>query len=134
MEICLHGSHWTNYLRYNPENNFEGVPKWADFYKRQGEVFGSMNAETLADAVNQLFYHEFAKTELGENECVIDLSEVMKNAIDCHKNEFYISLRNPIDIKTCEGGEVTFYEEHNEFCIYKIVHFTDKLKLIFDRR
>ena len=129
--ICLHGSHWTNYLRYNPENNFEGVEKWAGFYERQGEVFGSMNSGGLAEAVNQLFYYEYAKTEWNENECLVDLSKVKENKLDCHVNEFYLSVKNDIEPKSCEGGEVSLYEEHNDFRIYKIKHSKDVVKLVF---
>ena len=130
-EICLHGSHWTNYLRYNPENNFGSIPKWADFYRRQGEVFGSMNASSLAEAVNQLFYYEYAKLDCGEAEAVIDLSKVLENGLDCHKNVFYLSLKNAVKIRACEGGEVSFYEKHTDFSIYKITHGSDKVKLLF---
>ena len=130
-EICFHGSHWTNYLRFNPENNFESIPKWVDFYNRQAEVFGSMNAASLAEAVNQLFYYEYAKLEFSSGECFIDISKVLENRIDCHKNEFYLSLKNGYKPKLCEGGKLSLYEKHNDFCIYKIHHNTENIKITF---
>ena len=88
-----------------------------------------MNAETLAEAVNQLFYYEYASMECGENECVIDLSGVIENALDCHNNEFYISLKNTANIDLCEGGEVSLHEEHNSFRIYKIKHTGNTVRI-----
>lgn len=132
-KICLHGSHWTNYLRYNPQNNFEGVSKWVDFYKRQGEVFGSMNADSLAEAVNQLFYYEHAKMicDSEKKECRIDLSDVLDIALDCHKKEFFLSVKHGMTPSYCEGGEISTYEKHGEFDIYKIYHNSNKVIIRF---
>ena len=126
---CLHGSHWTNYLRFNPKRNLEGVKGWTDFYNRQAEMFGGVNAQTLAEAVNQLFYYEFAKLEVCDKEAVIDLSEMNEQKLDCHINEFFISFKKGTEPIACEGGDISLYEEHKEFNTYKIVHDADTVKI-----
>ena len=112
---CLHGSHWTNYLRFNPKKNFENVPAWERFYKRQGEVWGTMNGDNLASAVNQTFYYQFAKYTESNGVVNIDLSEVEKNKLDCHKNEFFISIKKEFTPTSCDGGEISLYETHEKF-------------------
>ena len=119
---CLHGSHWTNFLRFYPEHNGDYIPAWERFYKRQGEIWGSVNSETLAEAVNQTFYHQFAVAEEKDGAIIIDLSEVERNKLDCHKNEFVISFRHGVEPKGCEGGEIRLCEKHEEFDVYKVIH------------
>lgn len=119
---ALHGSHWTNYLRYNPANNVKNVARWAQYYERQGEVFGGALATTLAEAVNQLFYHEYTDMTLDGDTLTLDFSEVEKNKLDCHKNELLISFKAGIAPKSIVGGEISLYEEHKTFNIYKITH------------
>ena len=124
---CLHGSHWTNFLRYNPKRNFENIPMWKSFFDRQGEVYGSMNSTTLAEAVNQAFYYQFAKTEEKDGEILIDLTEVEKNKLDCHKDEFFISFLHGTVPAKCEGGEISLYEKHEEFDVYKVTHTENRI-------
>ena len=128
---CFHGSHWTNYLRYNPKKNFENIPSWFNFYKRQGEVFGSMNANSLDEAVNQHIYYEFASLLENEDSVTVDLSGLEGNTLDVHKNEFYLSFLHGTEPKKCEGGEISLYEKHGEFDIYKIIHTESKVLITF---
>jgi hypothetical protein len=126
----FHGSHWANYLRFNPKKNDTLVPAWKRFYDRQGEVWGSVNAETLGDSVNQAFYVQFAKITERENEILVDTTEVSKNKLDCHKNEFFISFRHGVAPRGVEGGEISLYEKHKDFDVYKIIHSDDILKIL----
>ncbi len=128
---CFHGSHWTNFLHLDPKENGKYLDDWADFYKRQGEVFGSVNSRNLAEAVNQHFYYEFARTRWEDKVLSIDLSEVKNKALDCHKNEFFLSVKKPLSIERCEGGELSFYEEKEAFCTYQIKHSDSTVKLWF---
>jgi hypothetical protein len=127
---CLHGSHWTNFLRFNPKKNIENLPLWVNFYKTQGEVYGSMLGKDLAEAVNQLFYYTFSKMSENGDTLTFDLSEVEKNKLDCHKNEFFISFLHGTEPKSCVGGEISLYEKHKDFDIYKIIHSDDILKIL----
>lgn len=128
---CLHGSHWTNYLRYNPKKNFENIPSWLNFYKRQGEIFGSMNANSLDEAVNQHIYYEFATLSETEDSVTVDLSRLEGNTLDVHKNEFYLSFLHGNTPKSCVGGDMSFYESHDEFDIYKIIHTESKVLITY---
>lgn len=121
---CVFGMHWTNMLRFNPKNNYKSVKPWVDYFARQGEVFGSMNARDFASSANQQFYASFAKMSFDGNRCVIDLTEVLKRKLACHKNEFFISLKCGITPVKSAGGKILLYEEHKEFTTYKILHDT----------
>lgn len=125
----FHGSHWANYVRFNPKHNLTHLPAWKRFYERQGEVFGSVNAETLAESINQAFYYQFAKLEETDGIVTIDFSEVEKNKLDCHKNEFFLTFRHGTEPKGCEGGEITLHEKHKEFDVYKVTHTASEIKV-----
>lgn len=126
---CLHGSHWTNHLRFNPKRNAENVKPWADFLNGQGEVFGTVLADTLEDGVNQLFYHQFAKAVIEGDTVTVDLTDVLENKLDCHKNEFLISMTKDVTPKCCEGGDISLYEEHGNFNTYKVRHTEGKITI-----
>ena len=117
-DYCLH---WTNFIRWNPENDLQRVPAWADFFRRQAEVFGFMLPQDIDFADSQGLYSQFAAVRETEGQCVIDLSAVDdKNAIG-QKNEFYVSVRNSTEPVLTAGGTMTLYETKNEFRTYKIV-------------
>ena len=128
-DSCVFGLHWTNLLRFNPKRNVEQIKPWADYVKRQGEIFGLVNAKNIIEAINQQFYYQMAKMEFSDSSIVIDLSEVEKNKVDCHKNEMMISFKKGIVPTTSEGGAITLYEQHKDFDTYKIAHTGDKVKL-----
>ena len=126
----FHGSHWANFVRFNPEHNFTHIPAWKRFYDRQGEVWGSVNAETLAESINQAFYYQFAKAEETDEAYVIDCIEVENNKLDCHENRFFISFRHGFEPKGCIGGEITLHEKRGEFDTYCVVHTENTVKIL----
>ena len=119
---CVFGMHWTNLLRFNPNKNPEQIAPWVAYVKRQSEVFGLLNAKNITEAINQLFYHLNAKMSFGDGFVDIDLSEIEKERVDCHKNEFFISFKKGVAPARCEGGEISLYEEKSEFVTYKVTH------------
>jgi len=126
-DFCFH---WTNFLRYHPESNFERVPEWIAYFNRQAEIFGTMLSRDTAFAESQALYNRFAKLDFTENKCVIDLSDVdAKNAIG-KKNEFYISLKDGVAPKDCSGGEISLYETRKEFKTFKITRTGEKIVTI----
>ena len=64
---------------------------------------------------------------IADGVCKIDLSKIEAERVDCHKNEFFISFKNGVAPKSCEGGEISLYREQKEFKTYKIVHTADKV-------
>ena len=114
------GLHWTNFLRYNPENNFERVPAWIDYFKRQAEIFGLMLSKNAEFSANQAFFAKYSKIREENENIAIDLSEVKKNAPVWIGNTFYVSFKNEQRPTSCSGGEMELYEEHEKFNTYKI--------------
>lgn len=114
------GFHWTNFLRYNPENNMERLPQWIMYFKRQGKIFGQMLARDIAFAASQAVYSRFGKVSVDGNKYTVDLSDVDNKGALGLSDEFYISSRKPFDISSCTGGIMTIYERHSYHTTYKI--------------
>ncbi len=126
---CLLGSHWTNYLRFNPKRNHENIPRWISYYERQSQYFGTVLADTLSDGVNQLFHHEYAKTEKTDDGYIIDLSEVLAQGFEELKQEFLLSFANDERPISAIGAEISLYEEKDEFKTYKITYKSSTVKI-----
>ena len=126
---CVFGLHWTNLLRYNPKKNPEQIKLWADYIKRQGEIFGLVNAKNITEAINQQFYYQNAKMEISDGVCNIDLTAIENDKVDCHNNMFFISFKNGVEPKFCEGGEIELYREMKDFKTYKVKHTDWKVKI-----
>ena len=125
------GIHWTNFLRFNPQNNLERLDAWVDFFRRQSEVFGAILSKDIAFAANQLYYKVFAKLSAEGNKCVIDLSETQAQKNVKGNDVFYISFKNGLVPSSCEGGTIELYEKHTDFVNYKVTHHTDKVIISF---
>ena len=130
---CLQGSHLTNYLRFNPKKSVENIAGWVRFCNRNAENYGSMLADDMISAINQLFYNTFAIAEQTDHDIKIDLTEVEKNKTDICKNEFYISILHGAEPKECRGGEMILHERHAEFDTYKITHTESKVIISLDQ-
>ncbi len=128
---CFQGTHWTNHLNLDPKKNLDNLPGWLDLYERQSQHFGSVLSDGLAEAVNQHFYYEFAEMNWEGSRLCLDLSEVLHQALDCHKKEFFLSVKKGLTPKECQGGTLSLYEEKKEFNTYKICHEGEKLSVLF---
>ncbi len=126
---CVFGLHWTNLLRYNPKKNPEQIEPWVNYIKRQGEIFGLVGAKNITEAINQQFYYQNAKMTVADSIIDIDLSAIEAEHVDCHKNEFFISFKNGVEPKSCEGGEISLYREQKEFKTYKVAHVGWNVKI-----
>ena len=114
------GLHWTNFLRFNPENNFERIPAWIDYFKRQAEIFGFMLSKNAEFCANQAFYAKYSTIREHGGAIVIDTSSVKKNSPSWLANSFYVSFKKEQLPASCENGSMELYEEHAEFNTYKI--------------
>ncbi|MBO7303825.1 MAG: hypothetical protein J6V09_01190 [Clostridia bacterium] len=121
---CMHGSHWTNFLRFNPKKNVEGVEPWARFYKRQSEIFGSALARDLPEAVNQLIHRAHSTVEKNADGYKIDLSGVSATNFSALTPEFLVSFTKDEVPVACDGGSIDLYEEKKDFRTYKISYNT----------
>ena len=118
------GLHWTNILRYNPKCNFEQIEPWANYFKKQNEVFGYMTAFDFKESVNQTIYHWHSKIEAKDDRYIIDLSEAVSVDFEPLERNFCVSFKKGITPKECIGGSIVLHATHNEFDTYR-VEFTD---------
>ena len=126
---CLLGSHWTNYLRFNPKKNHLNIPRWLSYYEKQSETFGTALANSLAEGVNQLIHYEYAKIEKLDSGYSIDLSDAIALGFDEFEKEFIISLTKDEIPSSCIGGEISLYEEKKGFNNYKIKYTDSSIKI-----
>ena len=115
-------THWPNFLRFNYQNNLKNVEKWAEFFKRQSEIFGLMISKDIAFAGSQCVYHTYSKVEQNDKTVKIDISDCIAKGQEFLSGEFYVSLKNDLVPESVKGGTIELYETHNEFKTYKIAH------------
>lgn len=125
------GMHWTNFLRYNPENNMERLDAWVRYMNRQAEVFGIMLSKDIAFSNNQQFYEKYTKITEGDGKIVLDFSDVLANRTKAQTSEVYISFRNGNEPKTAIGGTLELYDTRKGHKTYKITHEGDRVELVF---
>ena len=119
-ERAIYGTHWANFLYYDPERNLECVQPWGRFMKRQAEIFGLMLSKDIAFAASQGVYRRYASLESTKDGLAIDLTAVDSTGAIGLSDTFYISIEKGISPKITKGGTLSLYEEHGEFNNYKI--------------
>ena len=67
----------------------------------------------------------FARLDVTDGKCRIDLSEVKKIKPAHLPDEFYVSFASGTVPGACSGGKISLYEEHREFNTYKVEHTGD---------
>ena len=128
---CLLGSHWTNFLRFNPKKNYLNIPRWENYYDRQSNIFGTALANSLSEGVNQLFHYEYARIEKTSSGYDIDLSNVISIGFEGLSKDFLVSFTKDEIPLSCDGGEISLYESHTDFNTYKIKYDREVLRLHF---
>ena len=127
------GLHWTNFLRYHPQNNMEYLPAWIQYFRRQSEIFGLLLSKDIAFAANQLAYACHAvltfTEENGIKKCLVDVSVPKRLQRPHKKQEFYISFQNRLLPKECKDASLELYETHQQFKTYRIRHEQDRLEI-----
>lgn len=130
-DYTILGMHWTNFLRFNPENNLDVVSMWVQYFKKQSEIFGLMISKDIAFAGNQRIYRELSETKFENNTLSIDVSKVYEQPSIVPFGEFYLSIMNEKTPKSSVGCEFEVYEKHNNFITYKIKHTSKILNITF---
>ena len=115
-------THWPNFLRFNVQNNLKNVEKWAEFFKRQSEIFGLMISKDIAFAGSQCVYHSYSKIDFEEKKIKIDISDCIEKGKEFISGEFYVSLKNDLEPAEIKGGSIELYETHKDFKTYKVTH------------
>ena len=117
---AIYGTHWANFLYYDPERNLECVKPWGRFMKRQAEIFGLMLSKDIAFAASQGVYRRYAAFENTKDGIAIDLTAVDNAGAIELSDTFYISIEKGISPKIAKGGTLSLYEEHKDFNNYEI--------------
>ncbi|MBQ4527085.1 MAG: hypothetical protein II998_03340 [Clostridia bacterium] len=115
--IC---THWPNFLRLDPDLNFENLPKWEAFFNRQADVFGIIISEDIAFAHHQLLFRNNCILEEAEGKIKIDCSKADEIMPADFNAPIYISVKNGTAAFECEGGVMTKYSERKGHTNYKI--------------
>ena len=126
------GMHWTNFLRFHPENNLERLEVWVEYFRRQSEVFGAMLSKDISFTANQQYYRNNSSISFGEGKCEIDVSEALAKKNVPFENELYVSFKHGTSPVSCLGGGISLYEKHNSFDTYKIRHTDKKIILTLE--
>ena len=112
--------HLANFVRYDPEDNFEYVDAWVEYFNKYTELFGSMLARDNAESCSQSYYASTATVSAVDGGYEIDLTKVDATDAPGLKNEFFVSLRGGVEPKACEGGKISLREEKPGFKTYRI--------------
>ena len=114
------GAHLANFIRINPEDNFEYVDGWIEYFKGVTGVFGKMLARDNADSSSQTLYSRFARVEKRSCGYEIDLSAVDSIKAPGKMPEFFFSLKGEATPVCKLGGTLTLHEEHEDYKTYKV--------------
>ncbi len=114
--ICCH---WPNFLRLDPDLNFENLDKWKNFFDRQRNVFGVIISRDIAFAHHQQLYRHYCEMTEVDGKIKIDFSRADAAMTEKFDAPLYISSKNGIKFE-CEGGTMTVLEKLNEFTNYEI--------------
>lgn len=126
-ERAVYGTHWPNFLQYNPLRNLETVDAWARHFKRQAEIFGVMLSKDIAFCASQAVYRKKATLDFKKDGVIIDLSAVDGAGAIGLSDAFYISLEKSLCPKTAEGAEILLYETHDNFKTYELRRSGEKV-------
>ncbi len=114
--ICCH---WPNFLRLDPDLNFENLDKWKNFFARQKNVFGVMLSRDIAFAYNQLFYRHYCEMSEDNGVIKIDFTKLDEATPEDFDAPIYISIKDGVTFE-CDGGAVKEYEKLDGFTTYEI--------------
>ena len=115
--IC---GHLTNFVRFQPEKNFEYVPAWIDYFKRITSPFGAMIARDNEQSASQAVYAHYAATDRVDGGWRIDLSPVDAVRTELVKDEFFVAIRDRRVPTSCTGGRIFAHECKEDHTIYRI--------------
>ena len=115
--IC---GHLTNFVRFQPEKNFEYVPDWIDYFKRITSPFGAMIARDNEQSASQAVYAHYAVTDRVDGGWRIDLSPVDAVRTELVEDEFFVAIRDRRVPTSCTGGRIFVHECKEDHTIYRI--------------
>ena len=115
--IC---GHLTNFVRFQPEKNFEYVPAWIDYFRRITAPFGAMISRDNEASASQSVYATYATIDSVDGGYRIDLAPVDRVRTDVIEDEFFVSLKEKRIPKVCTGGSISLHQCKGDHTVYKI--------------
>ena len=115
--IC---GHLPNFIRFQPEKNFEYVDKWVDYFRRITRPFGAMIARDNEQSASQGVYAAYARVDTLDGGYRIDLTEVEKARTFILEDEFFVAIKDKRMPKQVEGGTLYVHEVREDHVIYRI--------------
>ena len=125
-ERVVYGSHWPNFLQFNPQRNLDTLDAWTRHFKRQAEIFGLMLSRDIAFAASQAVYRKKSVLDFQKDGLVIDLSAVDAAGALGLSDTFYISLDKTLSPKAASGARISLYEQHEGFNTYELARNGEK--------
>ena len=119
-ERAIFGTHWPNFLHFNPARNLDNLDGWVRYFKRQSEIFGLMISKDIAFGASQAVYRKKSKLDFADGNLVIDLSAVDGAGALGLSDTFYVSAEKSLVPKALSGGTLSLYETHGDFHTYEI--------------
>ena len=116
----IFGLHWPNFLRFDPNKNFEQVDAWVNFFRRQSEIFGLMISRDMSHAAHQAQYARYTKMSFGDGEIILDFDAVDACPALDKSDEMYISLAKRLVPTGAIGADISLYETKRDFCTYSL--------------
>ena len=116
--IC---GHLTNFIRFQPEKNFEYVPAWIDYFRRVTAPFGAMIAADNEASASQAVYNRYAEIDSIEGGYRIDFAGVDAVRTPIVTDEFFVAFRSFAVPKSCVGGSLFVHECKGDHAIYRVV-------------
>ena len=119
-ERAVYGSHWPNFLQFNPKRNMETLDAWTRHFRRQAEIFGLMLSKDIGFAASQAVYRKKSTIDFKKDGAVIDLSAVDRAGAIGLSDTFHVSIDKSLTPCGCKGASLSLYETHGEFITYAL--------------
>lgn len=120
----IFGMHWPNILHTDPDRNIEAVERWAEYFERCSQEFGTILSKDMRFCASQSLFCRFAKIKEDRGITIVDISEV-PTLVQTNR-EFYISSKEPLE--SYVGCDVYSYEQKDGFWTYRIVPITNVMR------
>ena len=112
--------HLTNFVRFQPEKNFEYVDKWVSYFRRLTAPFGVMLSAGNLPAASQTLYSQLAAVDKVDGGYRIDLAPVDAARTEVVEDEFFVSIKGSDVPKSCIGGRIFVHECKKDHTIYRL--------------
>ena len=120
--IC---GHLPNFIRFQPEKNFEYVDKWVDYFRRITRPFGAMIARDNEESASQGVYATYAQVDKIDGGYRIDLAPVEAARTFILEEDFFVAIKDKRMPKNVTGGVFSVHEVRPDHVIYRVARNGD---------